>query len=692
MTPLTTQLRGPLGAARPAAGPDVTPGTMPAWAVVFSAEEPTGLRHLLTIGSDSYDASLSLTLPGDLSGGRYEVVVEGLIDDDYRTIRLRTGSRLAAAIHLWWRDSPAGVLGDLARVAGLGDLLGRTGGTPPAGTLVAVIRVDTLRRQAGERRYDTVISGRERVVARLGETGIRQGLCYTSLDTAARGVARGAGVDVVTHGLEDLTPAAGDEKIFADVRPGNALLAMQTVSKQAAAAMRRRGLSTAIVRDGVLHVGLWTARDPATAPMSVVRTLDAAGGLVSAERGADKVEPAKPGRELELPTGGATAGSTAGAAQPDARARITATALGRPDIKPGDVVRIPLPPEDFPILAVPGPRLPVLRELQSLRDPDVPPDKAAPCLVTQVTHRISRRQGFVTTVQASVLRDDDSDDGWDRQDGTAAPRDGADRSQRGSKPADHAASTADAVESVARAVAKRLPGVRLNAGQIRGHPAAAQAGAPPQNSSEVWYATVPSDGTPALRRAPITPAQHGELPPVPVVTPFAHGGFGLVLPRYPGSRVLLADTGGGGGDVVDLGGVWEHDVSPPAQPGDWWLILPISLPTDDLAPSDDTSPPRSEDASHDLIDGDGRRVIEVAGLTLRVLDEPTKCTERPDPGPTGSVIIENTKGDKSARIEVRSDGSITVTGSSISFDAGSGDISMKAGNVKVSVTGTMDVS
>jgi len=163
-----------------------------------------------------------------------------------------------------------------------------------------------------------------------------------------------------------------------------------------------------------------------------------------------------------------------------------------------------------------------------------------------------------------------------------------------------------------------------------------------------------------------------------------------VLPRYPGSRVLLADTGGGR-DVVDLGGVWEDGVAPPAEPGDWWLVLPISQPTDDLSDDTDPTPPSSDDASHDLIDGDGRRVIEVAGLTLRVIDEPTKCDQRPDPGDTGTVVIENVKGSSSARIVIKSDGSITVSGKSITFEA-SDDIDLTASNVNVKVSGTMDVS
>lgn len=664
---MTTTLPGPFQTAGLSSGPDVAPGTMPAWAVVFSTDNGTVLKQVLTVGSDSYDGSVSATLPFDLEGGRYEVVIEGLTDEDYQRIRLTNGT-LAAAIHLWWRDTPAGVLGDLARAAGLGDLLGGGAASPPAGSLIAVIRVDSLRRQAGERRYDTVVSGRERVVARLGERAIRDGRCYESLDAAAKAIAASAGIDLVRHGLDQLTPPPNLQN-FADVRPGSALQAMRTVRDQAAAARKKQGLSAAVIRDGVLHVGEWTARTAGTAPLPVVHLLDTSGGLVSAERGADADI-----RE-----------ATTGPQPPKPRAKVTATALGRPDLKPGDVVQVPLPPEDYPTLAPTGPGLPLLRDLTSLLGPTAEAENPTACLVTQVTHRLSRRQGFVTTVQAAVLRSDD--DGWDPVTEASQEDSRTGREQRGSKPADHAAGAAGAVEGLAQAVAQRNSGTRLRAGQVRAHP-----GSPAdQNTSDLWYATAPTDGMPGeLRRVAVTPDQHGELAGIPVVTPFAYGGYGLVLPRYPGSRVLLADTGGGR-DVVDLGGVWEDGVCPPAEPGDWWLVLPISQPTDDLGDDADPTPPTSADASHDLIDSTGQRLIEVAGLTLRVIDQATPCDQRPDPGDPGVVVIENTKGGSSAQIVIKSDGSITVSGKSITFEA-SDDINMNASNVKVKVSGTMDVS
>jgi hypothetical protein len=665
----------------PRGGPsrDVTPGTLPTWAVVFSDDLNHGTRvpsgdfaprsERLTISGDVYDGRVTATLRSDLVGGTYEIGVEGLTDDDYQRIRLPAGKSLRAAIHLWWKDTGTGVLADLTRAAGLTSLLGDSE-RPPDGSLVAVIRVDTVRREAGERRYDTIISGRELVFARLGEARVQGELCYASLDAAAKHLAEDAGVSIVRHGLAKLVPAA-NEKEFADVRPGTTLDALRTVRSQAAASLALQGLSTAMVRDGVLHLGLWTARDGGTGRLGVERVLDESVGLLSVTRGAD-----------------------ADAAAVDAtraRATVTATCLGRPDIKPGDTVKVPLPPEDFPTLAPTGSGLPLLNDLADLLGSHSGNVELSRCVVTGVTHRLSARQGFVTVVSATVLRDT-TDDGWD----PVPPPRGDDRRTagdvvRGGVPADVASETAKAVEGLSRTVTRASAALRLLVGQVRAHPGA-DGGAPDQTSSDLWYSRAPEDGRPAaVRRLPVTPGEHGELRRVPVVTPFAFGGYGLVLPRYPGERVVVADAGGGQ-DVLDLGSVWDDGVQPPAQPGDWWLVLPISEPVDDLPADRTVEPPRAGDASHDLIDADGHRVIEVSGLTLRVNDIPRQCTERPEPGETGVVLLENSKDGKAARIVLHDDGTIAITGTGITLDAGDGDLTLKAADVKVSVTGTMDVS
>src|SRR5689334_7986550 len=144
-------------------GPDVTPGTVPAWAVVFSEEETA--TPLATIGSETYAGSVSAVMPADLTGGAYEVVFEGMTDADYGKIHVHGDRHLTASLYLWWKDSPTGLAGDLARFTGLDHPLGAITPDPPPLSLVAVLRVDRLWRRSGARRFEVVVSGRELVTA-----------------------------------------------------------------------------------------------------------------------------------------------------------------------------------------------------------------------------------------------------------------------------------------------------------------------------------------------------------------------------------------------------------------------------------------------------------------------------------------------------------------------------------------------
>jgi hypothetical protein len=167
--------------------------------------------------------------------------------------------------------------------------------------------------------------------------------------------------------------------------------------------------------------------------------------------------------------------------------------------------------------------------------------------------------------------------------------------------------------------------------------------------------------------------------------------------------VLLANAGGGAGDYVDIGALWPLEDGPAAQPGDYWLALPVGIAAErrEHLPASGEQLPSDGPATHDLIDADGTRVVETARFVLRVRDRDglTAVPDRPAPGddaPAGSVLIETRKGSGDpARILLKDDGSVTITATSITFDtAGRGDIELKADNVRVSLAGngTMDVS
>jgi hypothetical protein len=649
--------------------PDVKPGTVAAWAVTFHRDTPGALGEaLLTVGSDSYDGSVAATLPREATGGTYQVVVEGMTDEDYALIRLPEGEPLAARIHLWWSDSAPGLLGDLAQFTGFTDPLGPVTPKPPEHSLVAEIRVETLRRRAGERRYEAVVTGRERLVARLAGARV-QGLCYENLDAAVQAVAKAAGITVRTYGLAEAVPDPDDPN-FAATAPGKASDAMTALVGQARDSLHLYGMPVAIIRDGTLHVGNWL-------PVVAERALDEGGGLVGVERG--PVQPRDLGAGAKPPSA------------PASRPTVTLTALGRPDIKPGDVASAVLPPEDFPVLEPTSLGAAVLTAVTGLVPGGIdPPAEPTRCRVTDVTHRISRRQGFVTIAQAVVLAE--GDHGWDAMlpDEPVPPaREGR---PKGAVATDTAVSAATAVQGIVRdtfgAVSEQT---RARIAQVRAHPASGV----PRHTSDVWYDDRAPDGKPAAaQRVTVDPRHHGELREVPYLSPFAWGNYGIVLPRYPGTRVLLVDGGGGPGGLVDAGAVWSRDAGPPAEPGDFWLVLPVGVTSREQIEGD--GQPGDGPATHDLIDGDGTRVIETKRFVIRVIDDLPTSTDRPDPGedaPEGCVLIEarNTNALKQAQILLKDDGSITLTGSSISLDAGTGNIALKGSNVTVKVSGTMDV-
>jgi hypothetical protein len=124
-------------------------------------------------------------------------------------------------------------------------------------------------------------------------------------------------------------------------------------------------------------------------------------------------------------------------------------------------------------------------------------------------------------------------------------------------------------------------------------------------------------------------------------------------------------------------------------------VLPIDLVRTHLTDEEDATPPDGP-ATHDLTDGHGNRLVETKRFTIRVTDKPTSSGNRPDPTATaaGSVVIETKPSSgKVARIKLADDGSVTITATSITFDAGTGgDIHLNARNVTVKVAGTMDVS
>ena len=658
----------------PGTSPDVVPGTVPAWALVFR----DGDRKLRTIGSDAYVGAVDAKLPTGLAGGSYEIVVEGMTAEDFQVIN-SAGSSLTASLHLWWKDAPTGVLGGLARFTGLDNPLAATTPDPPDGSLVAKLGVDRLWRRPGQRRVEVVVTARELAFARLDRQRV-DGRCVKSRDPARSGLALAIAkvtedaAPVVGHRLEDARPGTGKDD-YADIPAGSALDALKVLTKQVRDALAIGGLPIVMIRDGKLHIGEWTARNTFTPPLDVPRAIDDHTGLLAIERGADL------DREDRAPEGFFP--------KKPPRRTFAVTALGRPDLKPGDQVAIVLPPEDFTVSQPPSIGATLLTSVPNLEpgavDPDARPDI---CRVVEVSHQISREKGFLTTFRAVVLTG--GDDGWDRDDPAAPAVDRPPARLAGVPFTGSARGAASTIHAAIEDVTGRaLRATRTRPGVVHAHDVA-------DHSSEVWSADTAPDGLPrSAVRARITEQVHAEHVRVPHLTPFAWGSYGMVLPRYPGTSVVLANVGGGSGDLVDFGAVWTDGTGPSARPGDYWLALPVKIAEREFLRDPGKSLPDDGPATHDLIDGDGTRVIETARFVLRVTDRLTKVPDRPEPDDglgDGSVLIESRAGDGAARIVLKADGSVSITAKSITFDA-EDQIDLNAKNVRVKLDGgTMDVS
>ncbi|MFF3335589.1 hypothetical protein ACFYWX_39680 [Streptomyces sp. NPDC002888] len=304
--------------------------------------------------------------------------------------------------------------------------------------------------------------------------------------------------------------------------------------------------------------------------------------------------------------------------------------------------------------------------------------RAAPLTlyVTSVQHTLDPEHGF-TTVAAGVGALG-ADDVWDPH-----PV-GLDPVSAHSEPAaDPATAVARAIAGLGRAAAARTTTAEV--GEVR---------AADGHAATVWRGLAPGDGAPMqYRRLDVQRDAPDRLAEVGHTTPFAWGAYGLVLPRYPGTRVLLVPRQGRADDAVDVGSVWRADEGPAAEAGDWWLHLPAGVPAGQRAgvADDRLGADPGDRASNDLTDADGNRVIEVGELTVRVGRKALgPAGTRPGRGDSEhAVTIEHADGE--ASLVITADGTITLTGKKLRFEAQE-NIEMKAKNVKVAVEGHMDVT
>jgi hypothetical protein len=653
---------------------DAKVGNAAGWALHFHAMDDKGnvvTDPVLKVTNRDYYASIDVTLPEELQGGSYSFTIEGLIDADFGKL----DKARVLKLFLYWEDT-RGFGGYFKSFAGLP-------GVPSAGdiaksALVAQLYVGKISRRAGTRHYDTVLEAREFAFWRLNAMKVKTTFSADNFYEALKKIGAETAVSITPIPARGPMTAprpgeaAGVEKVtfnqglkFAD--------AVRSIANSLEQSENLYGRKMILIRDGSVLVG---KRDIPTGEEKVAE-LTLGTGLLHIE--SDATQDADPFESLTTARKG--------------KKTYLMTLKGRPDLKPGSVVRCK--PEEVAegntLLSLGAAAATSL--VKSFAGPMLPDlgggsGDGKLLYVTSVRHTLGRTAGFVT-VAKGVEIDGTGDKAWDKRDeGPSAPS----QQPSGAK-ADPAAAVATEVKRIANA--SRDAHMQLEVGEVRA--ANTRAGGsvePPSQTITAWQGLNARDGRPnAARRLPVRRKEPTALEGMAYLSPFAWGKCGLVLPRYPGMRIAMSYRHGQQDDALDIGALWQSGRGPVSQPGDWWLSLPAALPENNRASIGDKDTPQdyTGKVSQDLIDADGNRIIEVGELTIRVGKDTLRAagTRPPDPDPRGNIVIEHTKG--SARLVIRQDGSIEIAGKSISLDAGSGDITMKAANVTVNVSGAMEV-
>ena len=635
----------------------------------------------LEIGRDDYYAEINASLPGGLKGGTYSFTIEGLTDKHYR--RLKKGDLLVVRLFLYWRDTNAGALAYVKNVAGFtdtfkADQLGEF--------LVAELSIVSISRKAGKRRYETTIEARERVFELLSQTfysptfseenaNESEGSKFSDPLAAAMEVA--LPVDKVNSyplSLKDQadTGKKPGKKEKQPAKEQRRLDILQGLGRSMEEATGKMGRGMFLIRNGTLHIG------ERPFPLeSDAFDLTMGNGLIGIH--------ANPSAKKDLATNPHASANMCLLE----RQRYTLTCKGRPDIKPGDIVRFDLPDEEVVGLVerhspfedlFGGPIIPTIGTSKFKNETFI--------YVESVAHKLGRISGFstivvgVTTEKLSGNKEEDDKKIWDippRR--SLEPKE--DQEYQGGTPEERVA------QAVNRRVQKTLASKRFSdVGEVRQMASKTDSsGEPPSQSLDLWRGLDPRDGRDnQARRLGIKRPSPSILSGVPYTSPFAWGKCGLVLPRYPGTRVLVSHRQGEQDDPIEIGALWESGEGPESQAGDWWLILPVGAPTTIAENQKPETPPpyHKGKVSQDLIDADGNRVIEVGELTIRIApqDKLKDAGQRPEHG-------QHIEG--GASIIIKADGSVSIQAKKIEFDAGDGEITMKAKKIDVEVTDSMDV-
>ncbi|MEQ8766307.1 MAG: hypothetical protein RL885_20500 [Planctomycetota bacterium] len=591
----------------------------------------------LTLSHRTHYAHIEVSLPGSLVGGSARIMIEALGTPDYQMIakarqpEKSTKERppIRARLTLFWRDR----VGDEPSVA--------------KAPVTTVLAITSLSRVAEGVRVKTILEGRDWIYEKLSRARLNEAVSLPGPVATLKHVLKGAGLQESEF---TLFPTADSKKMEGlEFEGGTPVLdVLERVGERLAEASGRRGRSLFLIRDGALQAGI-------DRPIPYVKGKSGKGepyslkpeeGLIRAEsQGERHLSTAERRREAE-------SGKTL-----SARDAYLLTLAGRPDVKPGDVVKISVDASEaetgFGLPNLPGVTTHAIeREVY----------------VHSVQHRLGKNAGWVTLATGVTVTTGSLEGVFDvvpvaeanPSHGSPGDRDSADPKEAIVHHIRHQARTALRLRE-----RPRVGEVRANHAKTTVEDSVVQEAA---QSLDVFIGLEPPDGQPRRARRQeirrVAPPREN----IPYLTPFAWGPFGLVLPHYPGERVLVDFHEDSTDDPVVVGALWrtadaqEGNTPPTAEPGDWWLILPANLDASKRSQATGTEavvPPEGTKAVHDLIDATGARVIELQELTIRAkpADQLGKPQERPTMGAQGGILITHSKG---ATIHIGADGKVTI--------------------------------
>jgi len=612
----------------------------------------------ITLSRQQYFAQIKVEWQAMLRGATFEVIVDGLSDEDYH--KIVGGPYVFVKVLLGWRDLGSGgaaPFGDIAKML--------TGGQE--GNYVEVIhgRLTGFERLQGTFRYRTRLAGVDYRFHKLRCTAATQPDAHPG-DPAGRYaelLCQQAGVPVVVHPrgqpgqpIDEVITIPEDSKVDA---------ALRYIARKAHGGAPDRQIPMFLRTDG-MHFGPWTAPVVLDPPQGETKRLELKKGLVESKPVVDPNPDA----------------CTFDPLQPPPVLRFEVTLRGRADIALGDKVELEVDvptPGDLPattsesVLGGLGDMVAGIADAFGVS----PEPEYTPFRVISVRHELDRGKGFVTTLRIERQEDDAAT----TAEGTAVGTEPAQVEQ--TRALDEAARTAIALAAQAREARREVRLVDI--GQVSsqwvqptedaGHAVAAQR-------VDIQEGLQPDGAGNATVRAP-----RREVPTQlfnkPYLTPFAFGGAGLVVPHYPGARVVDVHYREDVSQTIVAGCLWDDGAEPSSEFGDWWLSLPTQVDTPEgIDDSRDAVAP-SGPASHDLIALSGTRAVHVRGLRISVGEgKLPDVGTRPDAVKTDEVLIEHKSG---AKVHIDAEGNITLQA------AGQKELTLKAKKITLDVDDSVEV-